>query len=436
MAASNLEWQSMFNVGVALMGIVLSTLLLVHIQKGQPWEALLNFSFLIYICLLLFAAANLLEQLLSGNTERAAVIGMRIATFCDYLFSGLLTYAVSGLLFSRVDPDWKLQPLRWLVRWIVMVDVVLLIVSQFTGLYYHYSEQNVYLRSDSYMLSLLPPALMVLVNAVVLLRYRSRLTIKEKYAFWSFILIPIAALVLQVFLQNIVPLAAIVASLVLYFYLMEDQTERFYRQQEENLKLRTEIMLSQIQPHFLYNSLGAIADLCQTDPKTARETTIKFSQYLRGNMNAIASEQAIPFLQELDHTKRYLELEQVRFGDDLQVRYDVECTDFLLPTLSLQPLAENAVLHGVRRNPGGCGSVVISTRERETYYEISVTDDGPGFFTGQVSKRQHIGLQNVRERLRLVCGGTLEIAQNGERGTRATICIPKERGKADADPRD
>ena len=149
---------------------------------------------------------------------------------------------------------------------------------------------------------------------------------------------------------------------------------------------------------------------------------------LRGNMDAMQTSAPIPFPEELEHTREYLTLEQMRFEDKLTVRYDIQCETFSLPPLTLEPIAENAVRHGVRGNSDGRGEVAIATREYADHYEITVTDTGPGFDPEQPPKdpdRSHIGLRNVRERLAQMCGGTLNIASAPGKGTRVTITIPK-----------
>ena len=208
---------------------------------------------------------------------------------------------------------------------------------------------------------------------------------------------------------------------------------RFVRDHEDDLKARQrmQIMLSQIQPHFLYNTLSAIQYLCDHDPKAAGETTAKFSRYLQGNMSALKDDAEIPFLQELEHTKIYLEIEKVRYEDALQIEYDITCTDFSLPTLSLQPIVENAVRHGVR-GKRGVGTVKLATREYPEYYEITVTDDGPGFDPEAPvladDGRDHIGITNVRDRLEQMSGGSLRIRSEPGKGTEVTMEIPKKQG--------
>ena len=225
---------------------------------------------------------------------------------------------------------------------------------------------------------------------------------------------------------------AIVISSVFYYVWLH---LRFVREHEDDLKARQrmQIMLSQIQPHFLYNTLSAIQYLCDHDPKAAGSMTEKFSRYLQGNMSALKYEGEIPFAQELEHTKIYLEIEQVRYEDALHVEYDITCTDFKLPTLTLQPIVENAVRHGARGKKG-VGTVTLATREYPDRYEITVADDGPGFDPDAPvladDGREHIGISNVRSRLEQISGGCLRIQSQPGQGTVVTIEIPKEQGGA------
>ena len=190
-----------------------------------------------------------------------------------------------------------------------------------------------------------------------------------------------------------------------------------------------QIMLSQIQPHFLYNSLGAIRDTYRGDARRGEQAITEFAEYLRHNMDSLTQEQPIPFTEELGHVRCYLSLQKLRFGDDLNVAYDLESTDFRLPTLTLQPLVENAVTYGVRKNETGRGTVTIRSREYPDRWEVSVTDDGPGFVPDSLpgdSERSHVGLRNVRERLKHACGGELRIDSTLGEGTTATIILPKQ----------
>jgi Ca2+/Na+ antiporter len=222
--------------------------------------------------------------------------------------------------------------------------------------------------------------------------------------------------------------SSVAISCVCYYIWMHLQ---FVREHEQALQAeqRIQIMMTQIKPHFLYNSLGTIEELCESNPQMAKATTVTFSRYLRGNMTSIESVGAIPFERELSHTKSYLELEQIRFEDALHVEYDISCTDFSIPALTLEPLVENAVRYGVRGNEDGRGAVMISTREFPDHFEVSVKDDGPGFDSQKIPDdgHPHIGLANVRERLLQVCNGTLKIESSAGFGTVVTIVLLKRR---------
>lgn len=187
------------------------------------------------------------------------------------------------------------------------------------------------------------------------------------------------------------------------------------------------VMLSQIQPHFLYNTLNSIYQLCETNPMRARSMVNFFAEYLRNNLSALDETGLIAFETELSHVKTYLEIEKIRFEDTLEIELNIECDKFLLPVLTVQPIVENAVKHGTSKKRGG-GKVVISTYEDENNYIINVSDTGCGFdpTVPKNDGKSHIGIENVRQRLFNMCGGSLTIKSEIGIGTSATIKIPKE----------
>lgn len=189
------------------------------------------------------------------------------------------------------------------------------------------------------------------------------------------------------------------------------------------------LMLSQIQPHFLYNTLSVIADLCHGAALETEAATIEFAEYLRGKLDSIKAEKPIAFAKELQHAKTYLALEKRRFDERLKVQWDIRDTLFRTPALTLQPIGENAVKYGVTKRIQG-GTIWISSWETEESHVISVRDNGVGFDGNTQSEngRSHIGIKNERDRLSTMSGGTLEIESIPGEGTTATITIPKEEG--------
>jgi sensor histidine kinase YesM len=200
------------------------------------------------------------------------------------------------------------------------------------------------------------------------------------------------------------------------------------RAEKELYEAKVQIMVSQIRPHFMYNALTSIAMMCEIDPKTAKEATITFAKYLRCNMDALKQTAPVPFEQELEHLKKYLYIEKLRFDDLLNIEYDIQTTEFEVPLLSIQPIVENAVKHGVGMAEDG-GTVKIATRETETAYEIIVSDDGVGFDTSAPKKedgRSHVGMENTKKRLKDLCNADIVIESTVGKGTTVTVTIPKK----------
>ena len=197
---------------------------------------------------------------------------------------------------------------------------------------------------------------------------------------------------------------------------------------EELEQSRISVMLSQIQPHFLYNSLTSVMDLCDRNPKQAKMAIADFADYLRGNLSSLKTENPIPFRTELEHIEKYLRLEKLRFQDELEIVYDIQAQDFMLPALSVQPLIENAVKHGVGQKVGG-GTVCIHSFETEEEYIIRITDDGVGFENGEYADNEstHLGIENTKKRLSMMINARLEIESKKGEGTTASILIPKRR---------
>ena len=417
------------NIIIATTAILLSlvgiwqTLLSVRSDRART-----PYFILTYVMLILFAGSNFAGQMLRGHPGPGFRAALYAANFSEFCFPNLLVYGISRYLLSLVDPDRRRRTVRIVLTALMVLHFGLVVVSQFTGLLYIIDADNIYRRSPGFFLIYLVILAMMSIDIWLLCLERKRLTQKERAAFWVYFTVPLAATTIQVFVYgyNLIVLATVVAGFVMYTFILSSQTEEYYRQQQENMKLKVDIMLSQMQPHFLYNTLGAIQALCEGNP-AAEEATVKFARYLRGNMDALTAEGTIPFARELAHTRLYLELEQLRFEDALQVRYDLPCTDFELPTLTLQPPVENAVRHGIRGSKRGTGAVTIATREFPDRYEISVADDGTGFEPGapQDDGRSHIGIQNVRDRLARVVGGELRIDSVVGQGTTATIILPR-----------
>lgn len=206
----------------------------------------------------------------------------------------------------------------------------------------------------------------------------------------------------------------------------------FVRQQqaleEKEIQLamsRITTMLSQIRSHFVFNVINAISGMCKYDPEKADETIVRFSRYLRSNIDIMENDKNIPFPQEMERLEDYVVLEQIRFGDRIEFTADLETDQFLIPPLILQPIVENAIKHGISKRKEG-GRILLRTQDTETSIVITVTDNGIGFPMEALNKQTSVGLRNIRFRLAHLVGGTMDIKSQLGVGTTVTLTIPKE----------
>jgi len=207
----------------------------------------------------------------------------------------------------------------------------------------------------------------------------------------------------------------------LEFLLSSDLVRHYLAQKEEAAQQQARIAVLQMRPHFIHNTLTSIYYLCAKDPGKAQQAILNFSRYLQNNFDAIVEEGAVPFTEELEHAKAYLAVEQACHEGQLLVELDTPVTFFRIPPLTLQPIVENAVKHGLDPDSEPL-RIAITTRDTGPGVEIAVADTGPGFTPPD--EGQGFALENIRGRLKAQCDGTLAIEAPEEGGTKATIFIP------------
>ena len=238
----------------------------------------------------------------------------------------------------------------------------------------------------------------------------------------------IFATVADVILTIASPISFLMVSMVgacVFYYIWLHMA--FIREHEKEMEAgqRIKIMMSQIQPHFLFNTLATVQALCYTDPDMAAKTLEKFGMYLRQNIDSLDKPDLIPFERELEHTQVYAEIERVRFPS-IEIQYDIEDTDFYLPALTIQPLVENAIRHGVRIREHGL--IEVEVKKRRYGHSIVIRDNGKGFDVDapQSPDRSHIGMNNVRDRIESMCRGQMDVKSKVGEGTTITIRLPYE----------
>lgn len=418
------------NIAVELCGVLMCLMGIAVVLIGRRMEKKTSRYFAaIFGCLGLYLTSNICGLVFKGRTDAFSFYSVRISNFCEFFFGYLLSLLFTIYIVYCVNNEKLNKKFKDCILALFTMEVLLLVISQFTGIFYYFDSSNVYHRGDLFWISQVAVICSAVINSVLIIFNRKRLSKKEIMAFSVYIILPLVALTIQIFYYGLLltHFSEILSAFVMLIFILDDQTEKYCEKERENSDMRVEIMLSQIQPHFLYNTLTSIYCLCDRDSKAAKQAISDFSKYLRGNFESVGRKTPIMFEDELNHVQSYLSLEKMRFEDELEVVYDIQAHNFLLPALTIQPLVENAVKHGVGDAPNG-GTVKLSTRELPEFYEIEISDNGVGFDTEKFDKDEkiHIGIENVRSRLALMCNGTLTLKSSVGKGTTAIIRIPKE----------
>jgi len=315
-------------------------------------------------------------------------------------------------------------------------NFILSVATPFTNVYFYFNEMNLTVLQDAIIISDICVFIWTALTLFILISNRKNLSRKEMGALLSYVILPTVAVIVYLMTLNLLFIVySITLSILIYFSSIQAGLSQQIKQQELELKQkelelvqsRIATMTSQIQPHFIYNALAAIKSMIRVSPNLAAETITEFSNYLRSNIDSLSVTAPISFENELKHVETYLSIEQKRFRNKLSITYDITVTDFNIPQLSVQPIVENAVRHGITSRKENGGSIVISAHEKDKNIIIKVTDDGAGFDTNQVINEQgriNVGIQNVRTRLAAMVGGSLDVESEIGKGTTVTITIP------------
>ena len=354
-------------------------------------------------------------------------LAAKIAVYFEYLLLSIPMPMFTAYLLRTCGENWLKSPLFRTVVVLWIIYFILLAIAQFTTFLYYFTPDNQYIRASWYLLLVTPIFAVMFLNLASVIKRRDKLPRKYYIAFLIHLIpLQVALLVNNTIIETNTVCAVLgicVSTLAMFAIILYDQIESYVGQQREIAHQRASIMVLQMRPHFIYNAMMSIYYLCVQDPKKAQQVTLDFTTYLRKNFTAIASENIVPFPDELEHTRAYLAVEQVQFEDSLFVEYDTPHKNFRLPPLTLQPIVENAVKHGMDPEYAPL-RISIRTRETDSGSEIIVEDNGPGFAPADGDCEPHIALANIRQRLEIMCGGKLTIRPREGGGTVVSVIIP------------
>ena len=306
---------------------------------------------------------------------------------------------------------------------------IVTIISGFNDMFFTYQVDNGFnVVNNSYSFIPFIYVWLLFLIETILIAFTKGMRVGERIVFLAFVTVPAIALIFHIVYPelSIFSFAIVTAFLSHFLYFYVQRGLMIQKQEKELSEKQIELTISQIRPHFIYNCLSSISYLCTKDPQLAVEAIDDFSSFLRVNFSNISQNKIVPFSQELEHTKKYLKLEKMRFEERVRVYYDIQVDNFQIPSLTLQPLVENAVKHGICKKAEG-GTIIIRATESDKEYLVEVIDDGVGFDPNVPPSdgRVHVGVTNVKNRLKNMVNGRLDVYSKINNGTRMSIRIPK-----------
>ncbi|MDO4400203.1 MAG: histidine kinase [Coriobacteriia bacterium] len=384
----------------------------------------------------IWASGDALAGLYRGEPGNAAWIATHVGNAATYMSGYMLIVAIVVYLCDRIEEAGG-NPHRWWRVGIAVGAAIMCLLTLF-GVFYHIDDSNVYHRTDLYWVALAFVVVASLGIGIIATRERERLGTMAHAIMFFFAITPIITSVIQMSVYGInLVMAVSILGLILLFFEMQrhssnmlvQRTEELARAQTEAAESRIAVMVSQIQPHFLFNTLDTIYGLCDEDPQLAKQAIASFSRYLRANLNSLKRTTPVPISVEMEHVRTFLELERTSDENRLEYEIDMQDADFSVPALAIETLVENAVKHGIGGKVEG-GTVVVRTRELPDEHTVTIIDNGIGFDPDAIIDGEaHVGLANTRSRLAAMCNGTMDVQSELGVGTTVVVHIPKKEGE-------
>ena len=344
-----------------------------------------------------------------------------------YIFNNIEMFLLFLYMLSYLVLKEKVKKVLSIVNISLFSAFVLLdIVNIFTGMFFT-AESGVYIRSKTMIISQ-GYQFVILVIVFITSAVNKKLLLREQIAFTFYCLLPFVAILLQnVFKGYAIAYASIIIAIeILFFFINVSKNITIAQQEEANKEAQIKVMMSQIQPHFIYNSLSSISTLIPIDPDKAQKALDDFTEYLRHNLSSLSETKLIPFESEFRHIETFIALEKIRFNDRINTYFDIKAKDFFVPPLSLQPIVENAIKHGILNRIEG-GTLTIRTFETDDAYVVRIIDDGVGFDINSVDFKNntHIGINNIKSRLNSMCNAEIKLESEPGQGTEVRVTFYK-----------
>lgn len=413
-----------FNENYLVFLLLGGLLIVMYAYRGVKLPASRNFVLLIFIILAMCVASGI-ETWACDSPDRALI--RTIVSVIHYILQPFVIYLELVIIMPEGKNTFSC---RLLLALPIIINSIIYLIAPFTGdLVFNYDEDYYFNRGplgySIYIVTFLYLALFLYWS----FRFLKRNERRKGILLFFMVGIGILTGVLEYLnvVTGYIDEAFALGVFLYYMYLItlhESKMQAKLAMQEiEISRSKVELLRQQIRPHFIFNSLHIIKSLIRTDQDKAAECLEDFSDYLRANIDAISSDNLIAFDDELSYIKTYVSLALADDSKNICVEYDINEKDFRLPPLSIEPLVENAIRHGLRDG----GNVKLSTCADGDFIVITVSDNGKGFESDSTDKertRMGTGIENVRTRLATLIEATLDISSS-DKGTDVTVKIPR-----------
>ena len=385
------------------------------------------------LCCVALMAFDAVPRLLTEETENIFMIS-RVANFISRSLSFLVMPLVSEYISHIIYIRTKGYQIYWsMIEWVLFfIGIAALVANEIRPYIYKIGSDGSYVALPRFFW--IPGAiifaglLMTLSVAIVYIRYMS---IIERTVLVIYLSLPMFAIAIRVFFGRnyYIDIAIVVSVMTMFISYEMNYAEYMVRKEKELYEEKLRIINDQMKPHFIFNSLGTIRYLCRTDPEEAVKAINDFSVCMRRTTDFIGENSCITAEQELDLVKHYLNIQKKRFEENVNIKYDIHDVDFDVPPFLIQTLVENALQHGILDHQVENASILIKTEKKGTDHIVNVSDTGVGFDTEILDQKEEgrVGIYNAKNRLEIMCGGTLNIESRPGSGTCVTVIIPEEK---------
>ena len=415
--------KSVFNATVCVIGIIFCLIHTINIllKKGRRKDENNLLVFMLFTAFH-FAVYLTFTIIKMTYTSNAFIIGFYTSFYVMNNFQVFLLFAYA---ISYIPLKKKTHNILLAISLALYAIFIALDIANIFNRMFFTAVDGVYTRSKTMIVS---QGYQFVTFAMVfcLAVFHKKVTVGEKVSFAVYCVIPLVAIIVQnAFPGYAIAYLSIIVNIQILFLFVNVRKNMKLADEAKRIKdAEVKIMISQIQPHFIYNVLASISTLIKIDPDKAQQGLDHFTDYLRANLSSLSKNGLVNFTDELKHIKTYVSLEKMRFEDRLEVNYDIQVKDFMVPALSVQPIVENAIKHGILKKIEG-GTLTFKTYEDNDAYVVVVSDDGVGFDIDAVKGDDHFGLNNIKYRISSMCKGNVKVESELGKGTTVTVFFYK-----------